>query len=70
MKMKEFQSLEKIISQGDIGDNLFIIIDGLVSCRIKLKEARKLGINDYFGQNALLIDTKRGLDIFALQKII
>ena len=70
IKIKEFQSNEQIISRGEIGHTLYIIKDGLVSCRIGIKEIRKLGNNDYFGQNAILIDVKRGVDVIALQKTI
>ena len=70
IKIKEFQSGDQIILRGEIGNTLYIIKEGLVSCRIGIKEIRKLGNNDYFGQNAILIDVKRGLDIIALQKTI
>ena len=70
IKLKEFLEGDKIIQRGEIGDTLYIIKEGLVSCRIGIKEVRKLGSNDYFGQNAILIDVKRGLDIFAIQKTI
>lgn len=70
IKLKTFQQSAKIISRGELGDTLYIIKEGLVSCRIGIKEVRKLGNNDYFGQNAILIDVKRGLDIFALKKTI
>ena len=66
IKAKEFKANEKIISYGTIGDNLYIIKTGLVSCRIGVKEIRKLGDNDYFGQNAILIDMKRSCDVLAL----
>ena len=70
IKLKTFQQSAQIISRGQVGDTLYIIKEGLVSCRIGVKEVRKLGNNDYFGQNAILIDVKRGLDIFALKKTI
>jgi cGMP-dependent protein kinase len=35
-----------------------------------LQEIRKLSNNEYFGQNAILIDVKRGADIIAIQKTI
>ena len=70
IKLKEFKVNEEIIHKGDVGDNLYIIKDGLVSCRIGIKEIRKLSNNDYFGQNAILIDVKRGMDIIAIQKTL
>ena len=70
IKLKEFPENTQIIHRGDVGDTLYIIKDGMVSCRIGIKEVRKLGNNDYFGQNAILIDVKRGLDIFSIQKTL
>ena len=70
LKKKEFPPNTKIIKKGDDGDKLYIIKEGIVSCRIGVKEIRKLSNNEYFGQNALLIDSKRGADIITLQKCI
>ena len=70
IQLEEFKPGDKIITKGDIGNNLYIIKEGLVSVKIGEKEIRKLGNNDYFGQNAILIDMKRGADIFAIQKTI
>ena len=64
--IREFFPNEKIISYGTVGETLYIIKNGLVSCRIGMKEIRKLGNNDYFGQNAILIDMKRSCDVIAL----
>ena len=70
LKKKEFKPNSKIISKGEKGDKLYIIKEGIVSCKIGLQEIRKLSNNEYFGQNAILIDVKRGADIIALQKTI
>ena len=70
LKRKEFSPNTKIIKKGEVGDKLYIIKEGIVSCRIGVKEIRKLSNNEYFGQNALLIDIKRGADIITLQKCI
>jgi cGMP-dependent protein kinase len=70
IKLKEFQQGDQIITKGEVGDSLYIIKEGLVSCRIGIQEIRKLGVNDYFGQNAILIDLKRAMDIIALQKTL
>ena len=67
---KEFKINSKIISKGERGDKLYIIKEGIVSCKIGLQEIRKLSNNEYFGQNAILIDVKRGADIIAIQKTI
>ena len=65
--LKTFEKNTKIINYGDIGYDLYIIKEGLVSCRIDNKEIRQLKVNDYFGQNAILIDTKRGMDVIAIE---
>ena len=70
LKKKEFHSNNKIITRGEKGDKLYIIKEGIVSCRIGLQEIRRLSNNEYFGQNAILIDVKRGADIIALNKTV
>ena len=67
---KEFPINFKIISRGDSGDKLYIIKEGIVSCKIGVKEIRKLSNNEYFGENTLLIEAKRSADIITLQKCI
>jgi len=70
LKKKEFNPNTKIIKKGEIGDTLYIIKEGIVSCRIGMKEIRKLSNNEYFGQNAILMEVKRGADIITLQKCV
>jgi len=71
LKKKEFPPNTKIISRGENGDKLYIIKEGIVSCKIGVKEIRKLSNNEYFGENTLLLDeVKRGADIITLQKCI
>ena len=70
MRKKEFPPNTKIITQGEKGDSLYIIQEGIVSCRIGPKEIRRLSNNEYFGQNSMLIDIKRGADIVTLQHTI
>ena len=66
LKVKDFLPNEKIIKYGTVGETLYIIKNGLVSCRIGVKEIRKLGNNDYFGQNTILIDMKRSCDVVSI----
>ena len=70
MQKKEFPPNSKIITEGEKGDKLYIIKEGIVSCRIGPKEIRRLSNNEYFGQNSILIDVKRSANIIALQKTI
>ena len=67
---KEFPPNTKIISKGDDGDKLYIIKEGIVSCKIGMKEIRKISNNEYFGENTILIEDKRGADIITLQKCV
>ena len=70
LKKKEFPANTKIISRGEVGDKLYIIKEGIVSCKIGVKEIRKLSNNEYFGENTLLIEQKRGADVMTLQKCV
>ena len=70
LKKKEFPQNVKIISRGEVGDKLYIIKEGIVSCKIGVKEIRKLSNNEYFGENILLIEQKRGADVITLSKCI
>ena len=71
IELKEFKENDKIINKGDIGDNLYIIKEGLVSVKINNNEIRKLGNNDYFGQNCIILENiKRGADIFSIKNTI
>ena len=65
-----FESGNKIIQKNEIGDSMYIIKKGSVSCQIKNKELRVLSDNDYFGQNAILFDIPRSMDVFAKEKTI
>ena len=67
---KEFQPNEKIIKKDEIGNTLYIIKEGIVSCRINDQEIRQLKSGDYFGENAILVEVKRGADIIAVNKCI
>ena len=70
LRKKEFPPNMKIISMGEVGDKLYIIKEGIVTCKIGVKEIRKLSNNEYFGENTLLIEQKRGADVITLQKCI
>lgn len=64
----EFEPLQTIIREGDFGESLFIIKEGLVSCRKGEVEVRQLHNKDYFGESAILFGTKRSLSIIAFNK--
>jgi cGMP-dependent protein kinase len=70
IKQVDFSDKESIISEGDMGDNMYIIKEGIISCRGKGKEIRRLYAKDYFGQNALFTEGRRTLDVISLGKTI
>ena len=69
INLVEFEDQEKIITEGDMGDRMYIIKEGIVSCRYKNKEIRKLYSKDFFGHNSILIECKRSLDVIAIGKV-
>jgi len=68
INLVEFQDQEKIISEGDMGDRMYIIKEGIVSCSFRNKEIRKLYPKDFFGHNSILIECRRSLDVISIGK--
>ena len=58
-QVQKFTPQEYIIKQGDAGSTLFILIKGEAVVEIDSKEVATLGHREYFGEIALLGDTKR-----------
>lgn len=59
----EFQDTYTIIQEGDIGESLYIIKEGVIICWKNNKEVRKLYSKDFFGTSSLLFQLKRSLTI-------
>ncbi len=62
---------ETIVKQGDRGDSLFIIVEGVVSVQVvteegKNKEVARLGAGNFFGEMALLTGEDRTATVVAL----
>jgi branched-chain amino acid transport system substrate-binding protein len=60
-----------IVQQGDAGDSLFVIIEGVVCVQVhtddgKTKEVARLGAGDFFGEMALLTGEERTATVIAL----
>jgi cGMP-dependent protein kinase len=70
INLVEYFDREKIINEGDSGDNMYIIKEGIVSCRIKNKEIRRLYTKDFFGQNAIFTEGKRTLDVISFGRSV
>ncbi len=67
--VQHFSKEEYIIRQGGVGNTLFIIIKGKVAVEVNDKRINTLGDRDYFGDIALIGDTKRAASIKVLQDV-
>lgn len=65
----EFAPGQKIVSEGEPGDLMYILKVGTVSCTLKGAEIRQLGRGEFFGEQALLYDTARTATVTALTKV-
>ena len=60
---------EYIITEGEIGDTLYIIIKGYALAEIHAEQTAQLNDTDYFGEIALLGDVKRTASVKATSPI-
>jgi CRP-like cAMP-binding protein len=68
INLKEFRDQEKIFNDGDIGDSIYIIYEGILKCYSEKKEIRKLYPKEFFGQNSILMDSNKTLEIISIGK--
>ena len=66
----EFKEGHTIITEGEKGESLFIIKEGVISCEKENIEIRKLHSKDYFGESSILFETRRSLNIKSLTRSI
>lgn len=64
-----FSRGQNIVNEGDPGDLLYIIKDGVVSCLKGDKEIRQMGKGDFFGEQALLYNSPRTATVRALSEV-
>lgn len=64
----EFEQGQLIVKEAQVGDKMYIIKSGIVSCRFRSREIRKLYEKEFFGQNSILLDSKRSMDVYAVTK--
>ncbi len=62
-----FKSGEYIIKQGELGKTLYVLVSGAAVVEIDAKEVAKVGHREYFGEIALLGDTKRTASVKVTQ---
>ena len=67
-KVVNFDADKYIIYQGDIGKTLYVLIKGAAVVEIDGEETAILGHRDYFGEIALLGDTKRTASVKVTKK--
>ncbi|MBT5934720.1 cyclic nucleotide-binding domain-containing protein [Sulfurimonas sp.] len=66
-KLKEFSPNEYIIREGELGDTLYIIIKGKAIVEVASNQVTTMGDNDYFGEIAILGDSKRTASVKAIE---
>ena len=66
----DFEMGDNVIREGDVGDSLYIILEGEVSCFKDRSLTRVLKAKDFFGENGLIFDTPYSLTIYAKTKVI
>jgi len=67
-KLVTFKEDTYIIKQGDVGKTLYVLITGAAVVEIDNKEVAVLGHREYFGEIALLGDTKRTASVKVTQR--
>jgi cGMP-dependent protein kinase len=70
INLVEFKKDQKIIKEGDSGDRMYIIKEGIVTCKKGNNEIRKLYEKDFFGHNSIIVQCKRSLDVIAINNVI
>ena len=58
-----------IVREGDMGDRLFVIDEGVLSVSIEERRIRQLGPGEFFGEIALLRDVPRTASVTALEPV-
>ena len=65
-----FEKNELIFAQGDIGDSLYLVIEGKVKVHIEDKFIAELGERECFGEMAILDSEPRSASVTAVQDVI
>lgn len=75
MRRNRFPAGETIVKQGESGDSLFIIVEGVVSVHVQIEkddaiEVARLGAGNFFGEMALFTGQERTATIIAMTDTI
>jgi CRP-like cAMP-binding protein len=58
-----------LTEKGKRGDEFFLVLDGVASCRIGRRELRRFGPGQFFGELALLYGGVRSADVVATSEM-
>ena len=67
--LQSFSQCDVIVNEGEPGDLAYIIKKGTVGCYVSKEEKRQLRPGDFFGEQALLYDTRRTATVIALDQV-
>jgi len=75
MRRHRFVSGETVVKQGDEGDSLFVIVEGVVVVQVKVEnnktiDVARLGAGNFFGEMALFTGQKRTATILTMTETI
>jgi CRP-like cAMP-binding protein/Zn-dependent protease len=70
LKRLDFAKADVIFAQGERGDSFYIIESGEVSVEIDSAVHAKLGVGEYFGEIALIMDFPRTATVVAVQPTV
>jgi branched-chain amino acid transport system substrate-binding protein len=79
MRRKTYAAGDTIVHQGDEGNSLFIVVEGVVSVRVNVKgsaaisettEVARLGSGNFFGEMALLTGADRTATVVSMTETV
>jgi len=74
IRRHRYQAGETVVQQGEAGDSLFIIVEGVVGVYVQMedgksREVARLGAGNFFGEMALLTGEERTATVIAIVEI-
>ena len=58
-----------LTARGQRGNEFFLVLEGVASCRVGRREVRRFGPGDFFGEMALLYGGVRSADVVATSEM-